>query len=69
MKQKLDPRIPRYNRLISSTFSALKSLGGSGSNDEILNQVISDLRLPDDVVDTPHLGASNISEQLKEYIS
>lgn len=62
MRQTIDPRVPRYNNLIMSTFIALKKLGGSGSNDEILEQVIEDLSLPDDVVDIPHKGNSNVSE-------
>ena len=32
-------------------FRAIKSLGGSGKNEEIINRVITDLNLPDDVVD------------------
>lgn len=62
MRQKIDPRVPRYSKLIMPTFVALKELGGSGNNDEILNRVIANLKLPDEVVDIPHLGASNISE-------
>lgn len=41
---------------------ALKELGGSGNNDEILSRVIANLKLPDEVVDIPHLSALNISE-------
>jgi restriction system protein len=44
------------------TFTALKKLGGSGSNDEILDQIILDLELSDDQVDYPHKGNPNISE-------
>lgn len=62
MSKKLDERIPRYNNLIVPVFLALKDLGGSGSNDEILSCVISNLRLPDDVVDFPHKGSTSISE-------
>lgn len=32
----------------------MKKLGGSGTNDEICNQIILDLNLTDDVVDYPH---------------
>jgi restriction system protein len=42
-------------------FSALKQLGGSGSNDEILDKVIIDLKLSDEQVDFPH-GNTNRSE-------
>lgn len=61
-KQKVDPRIPKYNKLIVPTFVALKKLGGSGKNDEILSQIIKDLKLPDEVVDISHLGNINQSE-------
>lgn len=43
-------------------FTALKELGGSGNNDEILNQVIKDLNIPDEVADITHMGKVNQSE-------
>ncbi len=55
-------QVPRYSDLIVPVFLALKDLGGSGSNDEILSCVISNLHLPDDVVDFPHKGSTSISE-------
>lgn len=62
MLKKIDPRIPRYNKLLMPTYSALKKLGGSGTNDETLNQVITDMKLPNEVVDILHSGNENISE-------
>lgn len=63
MSKKIDKKqVPRYTDLIVPAFLALKDLGGSGSNDEILSCVISNLRLPDDVVDFPHKGSTSISE-------
>lgn len=62
MAGKIDARIPRYSKLLTPTFLALKELGGSGSNDEILNQIIKDLNLPDEVVDIAHLGNQNMTE-------
>jgi len=62
MRNKIDSRIPRYNKLIMPTFIALKELGGSGNNDEILSQVIRDLNISDEVADIPHLGNVNQSE-------
>ena len=47
-------RIPKFNELMMPVFRAIKSLGGSGKNDEIINRVITDLNLPDDVVDALH---------------
>ena len=62
MRNKINSQIPRYNKLIQPVFLALKELGGSGTNDEILNQVIKDLNIPDDVADITHLGKGNRSE-------
>ena len=62
MRKKIDSRIPRYNKLIMPAFTALKELGGSGTNDEILNQVIRDLNIPDEVADITHMGKVNQSE-------
>lgn len=63
MSKKIDKKqIPRYTDLILPVFLALKDLGGSGSNDEILACVISNLQLPDDVVDFPHKGSTSLSE-------
>lgn len=62
MLEKIDARIPRYTDLIVPAFLALKDLGGSGGNDEILACVISNLHLPDDVVDFPHKGSTSLSE-------
>ena len=42
-KKKLHPKLPRCTDLIKPTFRALVQLGGSGKNNEILNQII---RLP-----------------------
>lgn len=61
-RQKIDKRIPRYTKLIMPTFVALKELGGSGKNDEILNQIIADLQISDEVADIPHKGNPNKSE-------
>lgn len=61
-RQKIDKRVPRYGDLIAPTFSALKALGGSGNNDEILSQIIEDLHLTDEVVDIPHKGHESMTE-------
>lgn len=62
MRNKIDSRIPRYNKLIMPAFVALKELGGSGNNDEILNQVIKDLKISDEVADITHGDKGNQSE-------
>jgi len=53
---------PTYTELIMPTFEALKELGGSGKNDEIYSTVSKNLKLPDEVVDEPHLGSTTQSE-------
>lgn len=63
MPKKIDKKqVPRYTDLIVPAFLALKDLGGSGSNDEILACVINNLQLPDEVVDFPHKGSTSLSE-------
>ena len=62
VRQKIDKRIPRYSSLILPTFKALKALGGSGNNEEILNRIIRDLNIPDEVADISHKGNPNKTE-------
>ena len=75
MPEKIDSRIPRYNKLIMPAFTALKELGCSGTNEEILNQIIEDLHIPDEVADILHTGSvsqTELSYQLawaKTYLS
>ena len=61
-RSKIDSRVPRYTQLIVPTFEALKALGGSGKNDEILDQIITALEIPDEVADIQHKGRTNKSE-------
>ena len=44
------------------TYQALIKLGGSGTNNEICEQVIKDLQLSDEVVDESHLGSESQTE-------
>lgn len=53
---------PTYTDLIVPTYNALKELGGSGTNGEICEKVVLDLKLSDDIVDETHLGSTNQSE-------
>lgn len=62
MREKIDKRIPRFNELIVPTFNALKKLGCSGKNNEILEQIIEDLDIPDDVAEIQHKGRTDKSE-------
>lgn len=61
-RQKIDIRIPKTPKLLQPTFSALKKLGGSGNNEEIVDQIIKDLQIPDDVAEISHLGNPNKTE-------
>ena len=61
-REAIDKRIPRYRNLLLPTFLALKNLGGSGNNDEIVNQIILDLHISDEVADLPHKGNPNKTE-------
>lgn len=62
MSSKKNPAIPQFHQLLLPTFLSLKKLGGSGSNDEILDTVIEFLKLPDEAVDLPHLGSTTQTE-------
>ena len=54
--------IPGYAALIEITFAALKSLGGSGKNNEINDKAAELLELSDEVISIPHLNSSSLSE-------
>lgn len=45
---------PRFNVLVAATVQALKNLGGSASNEEIHDEVVRVLELPDNIVELPH---------------
>ena len=62
MAAKKNSSIPQFHQLLLPTFLSLKKLGGSGSNDEILDTVIEYLKLPDEAVDLPHLGSTTQTE-------
>lgn len=62
MREPIDERIPRYTALLNPTFLALKSLGNSGKNEEILNQIIKDLQISDEVAELLHKGNPNKTE-------
>lgn len=54
--------VPKYGELAAVTFSALKTLGGSGKNDEINEKSAEILALPDEILEIPHLDSSSLSE-------
>jgi len=60
-------KVPKYNELIKPTFNALKNLGGSGSNKEILEEVIKILNLSDEIIDEPHPSKYGSNQTELEY--
>ena len=59
--------MPKYNELILPAFVALKELGGSGSNKEILEQVINDMELDENIIDIPHKNKYGSYQSELEY--
>lgn len=55
-------KVPNFDALINPIFVALKELGGSGTNSEILERITSNLNIPDEVADYPHNGSSSLTE-------
>jgi restriction system protein len=54
--------VPTYDKLLKPTLAALHSLGGSASINELLEQIIEELHLPQGVIEQPHPGRSNQTE-------
>ncbi len=46
--------VPKFDELIDPTVQALKKLGGSGSIDEIVLEIVKVLELPQEVTEVPH---------------
>lgn len=55
----VDERVPKATKLIEPTFAVIKSLGGSATNQEILNLLIETLKLPRDVTEVMHRGSGD----------
>ena len=60
--RKDNTNIPTYRELIIPTFQSLKELGGSGTNNEIYEKVISIMNYSNDILDFPHLGSTTQTE-------
>lgn len=60
---------PTYTELITPVFQALRSLGNSGSNDEIRDAIIQSLHLTDEVVDEPHKGSASQRTELEYQLA
>lgn len=48
--------VPKFHQLLYPTLRALIALGGSGTNEEIHDGVVTDLKLPDAVVNVIHVN-------------
>lgn len=55
--------IPTHDQLLNPTLEALRKLGGSASITELLEQVIEDLQPPKEIVESPHPGKTNQTDE------
>lgn len=55
-------KVPTYDRLINPCFKAIKALGGSASNEEIFDEVVKQLALPEYVLEVQQPGHFAISK-------
>jgi len=55
----MERRVPTYDKLLWPTLEALRAMGGSGSNQEILDKVIEILKMPEDLQNIPHGDGPN----------
>lgn len=62
MGEDLKDRVPTYDELFNPTLQALRDLGGSGANSEIVERVVDILDLPAEVVEFAHLGSETQTE-------
>lgn len=54
--------MPTYDAMLLPTVEALKSLGGSGTIEEIYNQVAQLLEVPDEVLEIMHGNSTSQTE-------
>lgn len=54
--------VPTFDQLLRPTIDALHDLGGSASIQELLEQVIRDLKLSQEVIEQPHPGRETQTE-------
>src|SRR3954454_24077551 len=47
-------QVPAYSQMLWPTIVALKALGGSAANDELLTKVVEVMQLPPEVQNVPH---------------
>ncbi len=56
--------VPTHLQLLSPTLEALKQMGGSGSNQEILDKVVAIINLPEEVQKIPHGSGTELGYRL-----
>ena len=57
-------KIPQFHQLMFPALKALKALGGSGTNEEILDKVSELEKIPDEVQRVPHLKSDQGTTEL-----
>lgn len=62
MNEDLKDQVPQRDQLFEPTLQALRDLGGSGSNDEIVERVEAILDIPEEVAEVSHLGSKTQTE-------
>ena len=58
---------PAFNDLYNPTLRALHNLGGSGTNQEILSQVVKDMKLTDEQSEVAEFRLGWVRSYLKRY--
>lgn len=61
MTDSIGERVPSYLDLMKPIFAAIRQLGGSATNREIVNQVIEDMGLSDDIVQVQSRGKAKMT--------
>ena len=57
--------IPTYDRLMDPLFQALKKLGGSGSIEEMYENITGNLKFPDEILNIPHSPEKSNSTEIE----
>lgn len=61
-KRNFPKGMPAYSELINPTITALQALGGSANNEEIYNEVIKNIDLPEKIIEIQHSDKSSQTE-------
>ena len=66
VRERRTRKCPGYRHFINATLRAIDKLGGSGSNEEIVDKVIELENLPDEIVDEEH---TNLTTELEYQLA